>query len=85
MSSDTRVGFANKTGARIQANHINGYFINIVHINTQSLLSTVTDIEILVMERQIDILCISETWLSVELKDKFVNIAFIAITKDVEE
>jgi len=42
------------------------------HINAQSLLSKTNDVELLIQEREIDVLCISETWLTNDLEDKYV-------------
>ena len=48
--------------------------LNIEHINAQSLQGNFDEINILISERNIDILCISETWLSSHIPDAFVNI-----------
>lgn len=46
----------------------------IEHINAQSLQSHLEEIEILINERHIDILCISETWLTSNVQNRFVSI-----------
>jgi len=48
--------------------------IQIEHINAQSLLGHFEEIKMLVEERNIDILCISETWLHQEMVSNFINI-----------
>lgn len=48
--------------------------IEIEHINAQSLLGHFEEIKMLVEERNIDILCISETWLHQEMVNNFINI-----------
>lgn len=49
--------------------------LTIEHINAQSLLSQIDEIELLIKNRNIDILCISETWLDEGIKDSFVQIS----------
>ena len=44
------------------------------HINAQSLLSSINEIIILLSEENIDILCISESWLLPHTPDSFVSI-----------
>ena len=48
--------------------------IRIEHINAQSLLGHFDEIELLIKERNIDILCISETWLHQEISSSFISI-----------
>jgi len=50
------------------------YSIKIEHINAQSLLGHFEEIEMMITERNIDILCISETWLHKEMSSNFINI-----------
>ncbi|XP_037792643.1 uncharacterized protein LOC119587991 [Penaeus monodon] len=54
------------------SSHFKGNFVKVEHINAQSLLSKTNDVELLVQEREIDVLCISETWLTNDLEDKYV-------------
>ena len=53
-------------------NYINIECIKIEHINAQSLLDYYKEIKLMINERNIDILCVSETWLLPSLDDKFV-------------
>ena len=46
----------------------------IEHINARSLLSCFDEIKLLIIAREIDILCITETWLHPEIPDRFINI-----------
>ena len=46
----------------------------IAHINSRSLLSCYAEIELLIIEKDIDILCVSETWLEPNIPDSLVNI-----------
>ena len=46
----------------------------IEHINSQSLQSHLDEIKILIADRNIDILCMSETWLLTETPNAYVNI-----------
>ncbi|MEL6987305.1 MAG: endonuclease/exonuclease/phosphatase family protein, partial [Bacteroidota bacterium] len=48
--------------------------IVIEHINAQSLLCHFDEIKLLIKEREIDVLCISETWLDESINDSVVNI-----------
>ena len=48
--------------------------LTIEHINAQSLLHNFDEIKLLVMERNIDILCIRETWLHSHTPDALVYI-----------
>jgi len=48
--------------------------IRIEHINAQSLLGHFDEIKLLIKERNIDILCISETWLHQEISSNFISI-----------
>ena len=49
-------------------------YLRIEHINSQSVRSSLDEIEIMIKEREVDILCISETWLEPNVEDKFINI-----------
>ena len=51
-----------------------GNKIRIKHINAQSLLESFDCIKSLVNDENIDILCVSETWLSPNLEDRYVHI-----------
>ena len=46
----------------------------IEYLNSQSLLCHFSVIESMLHERDIDILCVCETWLSSSVNDKFINI-----------
>ena len=46
----------------------------IEHINAQSLISSLDEIRLLIQERNIDILCITETWLLPHTPDYYINI-----------
>ena len=46
----------------------------ICHVNARSLLSCLDEIKFEVHHKQIDILCISETWLDSSIPDRFVDI-----------
>ena len=48
--------------------------MRIAHINSQSLQPKLHEIEIMLSERNIDILCVSETWLSPIVQDRFIDI-----------
>jgi len=48
--------------------------VKIDHINAQSLLGHFDDIGMLIIERDLDILCISETWLHQDMSNAFINI-----------
>ena len=48
--------------------------LKIEYINAQSLLGHFEEIESLILERKVDILCISETWLESNMIDTYVNI-----------
>ena len=53
------------------------------HVNARSLLSSLEEIKLLVNERKIDVLCISETWLEDNIPDRYVNIdGFILFRTD---
>ena len=49
-------------------------YLIIEHINARSLLSSFEEIKLLLNERNVDILCVSETWLLPYIPDEFVNI-----------
>ena len=57
-------------------------FLIIEHINAQSLLGCKEEVKLMLESRNIDILCISETWLSPNIQDKFVNIPFYNIFRN---
>ena len=48
--------------------------LKIAHINSRSLLSCFDEVNLLIVEKNIDILCISETWLESNIPDRLVNI-----------
>ena len=48
--------------------------IKIEHINAQSLQGHMEEIRFLVDDRKVDVLCISETWLTPLVENRFVNI-----------
>ena len=48
--------------------------IKIDHLNAQSLISNFDNIEFLLNDSDIDILCISETWLLPEMQNSFIGI-----------
>lgn len=48
--------------------------ITIAHINAQSLLGCKEEIELLVREKELDVLCISETWLCNDFPDDYIHI-----------
>ena len=49
--------------------------MTIEHVNAQSLLGSIDVIRLLVVERNIDVLCVSETWLNSNTPDVFVKIS----------
>lgn len=49
-------------------------FLSIEHVNTQSLLGSIDEVRLLARDRNIDILCISESWLLPNFMDDFVKI-----------
>ncbi len=49
-------------------------FLKGEHINAQSLQSHFVEVKLLVRERNIDVLCVSETWLLLHTPDEYVNI-----------
>ena len=49
------------------------YFLNILHINAQSLLGNF-DIELLVRENNLDVMYVCETWLLPNMQSNFVDI-----------
>ncbi len=49
-------------------------FLTIEHINAQSLQASFDEVKFLVSERNIDILCVSETWLLPHTPNAYVNI-----------
>ena len=48
--------------------------LSIVHINAQSFLCHILEIEIMLNEQNIDILCVSETWMYPSIKDDFIHV-----------
>ena len=48
--------------------------IKIEHVNAQSLLSNFNEIEILLSNRDVDILCISESWLLPDMQNNLISI-----------
>jgi len=48
--------------------------VKIEHINSQSLLGHLDEVKLLVVERKLDILCVSETWLLPSMEDRFISI-----------
>ena len=48
--------------------------LTVEHINAQSLMSSLDEVMLLLYERDIDVLCISETWLHSNTPDMYVNI-----------
>ncbi|XP_068229711.1 uncharacterized protein [Palaemon carinicauda] len=49
-------------------------FLKIVHTNAQSILGHILEIQLMLEEQKIDILCISETWLYPYISDTFIHI-----------
>ena len=49
-------------------------YLTIEHINAQSIVGHLDEIVLLVNERKIDILCVSETWLTPIVADKYIKI-----------
>ncbi|XP_064119023.1 uncharacterized protein LOC135224031 [Macrobrachium nipponense] len=80
----TKVDYANKTPTtRILARKMVptgrllldfSDMLTVVHIDAQSLLSHKLEIELMLNEQNIDILCVSETWLYTNISDAFINI-----------
>ena len=50
------------------------HYLTIKHINAQSLQGHFDEIALLIRERKIDILCVSETWLTPLVANKYVDI-----------
>ena len=48
--------------------------LKIIHINSQSLLGHLDEVKLLAVETDVDVLCISETWLLPTIEDRFINI-----------
>ena len=48
--------------------------LSIIHVNAQSLLCNFNEVELLMNNKEIDILCISETWLTSEILDSYIDI-----------
>ena len=51
-----------------------GDFLTIEYINAQSLLGSMDEIMLLTKNRNVDVLCVSESWLLPDLLDAYVNI-----------
>ena len=49
-------------------------WLRIEHVNAQSLLSSLDEVKLLLTDRNIDVLCISETWLHANTPDGYVDI-----------
>lgn len=45
-----------------------------MHINARSLLNCFDEVKLLILKNEVDILCVSETWLSSDMPDRFVSI-----------
>ena len=50
------------------------HYLTIEHINAQSVQGHLEEIALLINERKIDILCVSETWLTPLVPDKYIAI-----------
>ena len=48
--------------------------LHIEYVNSQSLLCHLDEIKLYIVNNQLDILCVSETWLAPNLEDRFVNV-----------
>ncbi len=48
--------------------------LTVEHINAQSLISRFDEVKLLLIDRSIDVLCVSETWLHANTPDGYVNI-----------
>ena len=64
--------------------------LTIEHLNAQSLLAHINELELLIIERKIDILCVSETWLDTSVQDTFIhvlnfNVYSLGVTMEEEE
>ncbi len=46
----------------------------IEHINAQSLISNLDEVKLLILDRDTDVLCISETWLLPHTLNTFINL-----------
>ncbi len=44
------------------------------HIDAQSLISSLDEVKLLIIDRKIDVLCINETWLQANTPDSYVEI-----------
>ncbi len=55
-----------------------------MNTNTQSLLNNLDEINLIISERKIDILCISESWLLAHTPDSHVNIPNTNFTEKME-
>ena len=49
--------------------------VKIDHVNSQSIMANKDEIDLLIKERNTDILCVSETWLSPETPDEHIAIS----------
>ena len=50
------------------------HYLTIEHINAQSVMGHLDEIVSLVNDRNIDVLCVSETWLTPVILDKYIDI-----------
>ena len=48
--------------------------LTIEHINSQSLLCNFNEVKLLIRSRDVDILCVSETWLNANVLDTYIDI-----------
>ena len=48
-------------------------FLVIEHIHSQSILSSIDEVKLLIEERSIDVLCVIEIWLLPHTPDNFIN------------
>ena len=48
--------------------------IKIEYINAQSIQGHIDEIKLLINDRNVDILCVSETWLLPTVENRFINI-----------
>ncbi len=45
------------------------------HLNAQSLLSSIHEVKILIEDRNVDVLCVTETWLLPHTPDNYINMS----------
>ncbi len=60
-------------------------YLTIEHVNTQSLQSDFEEIKLLISDRNVDILCVSETWLLSETPNAYINIPGFKIYRSDHE